>query len=179
LQHNFIVRDTKHLGLFFTYFLLKKYFVILLLSFSSFAQEILKDTLGALEEDDSLCYDAYFSYKVLHTNAQTSYYANKFNGRKTASGEIFNNKKFTAAHRSLPFGTKLRLTNPINGKQTVVTVNDRGPFTKGRTLDISRAAFQEITDHPGKGHLRIKIEIIKPLEDEEFLELIFLEKKYH
>jgi rare lipoprotein A len=157
----------------------KKYLVILLISFSSFAQEIAKDTLGALVEEDSLCYDAYYSYKVLHTNAQTSYYANKFNGRKTASGEIFNNKKYTAAHRSLPFGTKLRLTNPINGKQTVVTVNDRGPFTKGRTLDISKAAFQEITHHPGNGHLRIKIEIIKPLEEEEFLELIFLEKKYH
>jgi len=158
---------------------LKKYFTILFLSFSSFAQETIKDTLGTLAEEDSLCYDAYYSYKVLHTNAQTSYYANKFNGRKTASGEVFNNKKFTAAHRSLPFGTKLRLTNPINGKQTVVTVNDRGPFTKGRTLDISTAAFQEITDHPGKGLLRIKIEVIKPMGEEEFLELIFLEKKYH
>ena len=140
---------------------MKKYFTILFLSFSSFAQETIKDTLGTLAEEDSLCYDAYYSYKVLHTNAQTSYYANKFNGRKTASGEVFNNKKFTAAHRSLPFGTKLRLTNPINRKQTVVTVNDRGPFTKGKEIDLTKKAFMEIASSRYGGHLKVTIEIIQ------------------
>ena len=63
---------------------------------------------------------------------------------KTASGERMNPQAFTAAHRSMRFGTKLRLTNPRNGRTVVVRINDRGPFIKGRVLDVSKAAAQQL-----------------------------------
>lgn len=73
-----------------------------------------------------------------------SYYADKFNGRRTASGEAFNNGAMTAAHRTLPFGTRLRVTNPANGKSVVVRVNDRGPFHGARVLDLSKSAASQL-----------------------------------
>ena len=94
-------------------------------------------------------------------NGVASYYHDKFNGRKTASGEVFSNNKLTAAHRTYPFGTTLRVINPINGKSVVVKVNDRGPFTKGKDLDLSRKAFMQITDNPNKGNLQVLIEVVK------------------
>lgn len=63
---------------------------------------------------------------------------------KTASGERMNPSAMTAAHRSLPFGTKLKVTNQRNGKSVIVRVNDRGPFIKGRVLDLSKGAAQQI-----------------------------------
>jgi len=72
------------------------------------------------------------------------YYADKFHGRKTASGQIHDKTKFTAAHRTLPFGTKLKIVNRSNGKSCIVVVNDRGPFTKSRLIDLSYAAAKEI-----------------------------------
>lgn len=79
-----------------------------------------------------------------------SYYADKFNGRKTASGEVFNNGKLTAAHRTLPFGTKVKITNPKTSASIIVTVNDRGPFHSARSMDISKAAFDAISQgNPG------------------------------
>lgn len=62
----------------------------------------------------------------------------------TANGERMNPAKLTAAHKSLPFGTMLKVTNPKNGKSVVVRINDRGPFIKGRVLDLSKAAAQKI-----------------------------------
>jgi rare lipoprotein A len=73
-----------------------------------------------------------------------SYYSLKFSGRKTASGERLNNKNFTCAHRYLPFGTMLEVENPKTGKWVIVRVNDRGPFSKGRIVDLSYAAAKEI-----------------------------------
>lgn len=75
-----------------------------------------------------------------------SYYHDKFNGRKTASGEKFDNSKLTAANMKLPFGTKVKLTNLNNGESVVVRINDRGPFHKSRAFDISKAAFDELGD---------------------------------
>ena len=92
---------------------------------------------------------------------QACYYADKFNGRKTASGEKFSNKKLTAAHRKLAFGTKLKVTNVVNKKWVVVTVNDRGPFIKSRDIDLSKEAFMQITDNKNHGILTVTIEIIK------------------
>ncbi|MGF1678286.1 MAG: septal ring lytic transglycosylase RlpA family protein [Candidatus Methylacidiphilales bacterium] len=74
----------------------------------------------------------------------TSWYGEPFHGRRTASGEIYNMNHFTAAHRTLPFGTRLRVTNPANGISTTVTINDRGPFIRGRDLDLSHAAAQHL-----------------------------------
>lgn len=73
-----------------------------------------------------------------------SYYADKFNGRRTASGEAFSNAALTAAHRTLPFGTRLLVTNPANGKSVVVRVNDRGPFHGSRVLDLSKSAASRL-----------------------------------
>ena len=94
-------------------------------------------------------------------NAEVSYYADKFNGRKTASGERFSNRKFTAAHRKLAFGTKLKVTNLANQKSVIVVINDRGPFKKNRELDLSKEAFMQITDNRNHGTLQVSIEIIK------------------
>ncbi len=73
-----------------------------------------------------------------------SWYGPGFNGRKTASGERFNQNAMTAAHRSLPFGTKVRVTNRNNGRSVVVRINDRGPFIRGRVIDVSAAAARSL-----------------------------------
>lgn len=101
------------------------------------------------------------SGKVINKKAHASYYADKFNGRKTASGERFSNRKLTAAHRKLDFGTKLKVTNVANKKWVLVTVNDRGPFIKSRDIDLSKEAFMQITDNKNHGVLTVTIEIIK------------------
>ncbi|MBB3035258.1 septal ring lytic transglycosylase RlpA family protein [Alteriqipengyuania lutimaris] len=73
-----------------------------------------------------------------------SYYGAKFNGRRTASGERFDMNALTAAHKTLPFGTKVRVTNPNTGKSVVVRINDRGPYAHGREIDLSRRAATEL-----------------------------------
>ncbi len=77
-------------------------------------------------------------------SGQASYYGNEFQGRKTANGERFDQASLTAAHRTLPFGTRVRVTNTQNGKSVTVRVNDRGPFVKGRVIDLSSSAFKSI-----------------------------------
>ena len=73
-----------------------------------------------------------------------SYYARMHNGHVTAGGEKFDSNAMTAAHRQLPMGTKLKVTNLANGKSVVVRVNDRGPFVKGRSLSVTRRAAEEL-----------------------------------
>jgi rare lipoprotein A len=73
-----------------------------------------------------------------------SYYAHKYHGRTTASGERFDMNDLTAAHKTLPFGTRVRVTNLDNGKSVTVRVNDRGPFVKGRVIDLSLAAAKKV-----------------------------------
>ncbi len=73
-----------------------------------------------------------------------SFYAHKYHGRKTASGEKYNMHEMTAAHRRLPFGAKVRVTNLSNNSSVVVRVNDRGPFVKGRVIDLSLAAAKKL-----------------------------------
>ena len=73
-----------------------------------------------------------------------SFYAHKYHGRKTASGEKYNMHEMTAAHRRLPFGSKVRVTNLSNNSSVVVRVNDRGPFVKGRVIDLSLAAAKKL-----------------------------------
>ncbi len=75
---------------------------------------------------------------------EASYYADKFHGRQTASGETFNQYKLTCAHRTLPFGTLLEVTNLANNKKVTVVVNDRGPFAHGRVIDLSKSAAEKI-----------------------------------
>jgi rare lipoprotein A len=88
-----------------------------------------------------------------------SFYHDKFNGRKTASGDIFNNSKMTGANRTLPFGTMLKVTGLKSGKSVIVEVNDRGPFHSSRALDLSKAAFDSIGDI-AHGTMLVEYEII-------------------
>ena len=99
--------------------------------------------------------------KFLKKNAHASYYHNKFNGRKTASGKTFNNNAYTAAHKKLPFGTKVLVTNEANGKFVIVEITDRGPFSKAREIDLSRRAFMEIASNKNSGVVNVKIEAIE------------------
>jgi len=88
-----------------------------------------------------------------------SWYGKKFHGRKTASGERFNMYKMTAAHRTLPFGSKVKVTSIENKKSVVVRINDRGPFTKGRIIDLSYSAAKKI-DMIKKGVVKVRIEVL-------------------
>lgn len=89
-----------------------------------------------------------------------SFYGGRLHGSMTASGERFDQNDFTAAHKQLPFGTKVKVTNPDNGKSVVVRINDRGPYVKGRVIDLSSASFKAIED-PNKGIIKdVIIEVI-------------------
>jgi rare lipoprotein A len=90
-----------------------------------------------------------------------SWYGGKFQGRQTASGEIFDTNKFTAAHKTLAFGSVVKVTNLESGKSTVVRINDRGPFIPGRIIDLSRAAAVAI-GLAGKGVAKVRVELLPP-----------------
>lgn len=109
-------------------------FVILLFSVKSFAQKT--ETVGI-----------------------ASYYADKFVGRKTASGAIYKHSKLTAAHKILPFGTKVNVTNLSNKKAVIVVINDRGPFVKGRIIDLSKSAAKKL-DFVQEGLVQVKIKVM-------------------
>ncbi|MEN0040106.1 MAG: septal ring lytic transglycosylase RlpA family protein [Pseudomonadota bacterium] len=91
-----------------------------------------------------------------------SWYA--LDGNMTASGERMNSSKMTAAHRKLPFGTKIKVTNMHNKRSVVVRINDRGPFAKGRILDVSKAAARKL-GFVSRGHARVRIERVFPQHD--------------
>ena len=91
---------------------------------------------------------------------KASFYGSEFNGRKTANGEIYDETVLTAAHRSLPFGTFLSVTNVSNGRTVIVRVNDRGPFHPDRILDVSRLAAEEL-DMIRFGVAEIEAEILE------------------
>jgi len=88
-----------------------------------------------------------------------SYYNNSFHGRKTASGEKYDKNKLTAAHKTLPFGTKVKVVNVSNGKSVTVRINDRGPYIKGRIIELSRKAAEQV-GMIKKGTATVKITII-------------------
>jgi rare lipoprotein A len=90
---------------------------------------------------------------------KASFYATRHHLKKTASGELYNQNLNTAAHRKLPFGTRIRVTNAGNGKSVVVRVNDRGPFVKGRIVDLSRSAFSSIAN-TSVGIIPVKLEVV-------------------
>lgn len=94
---------------------------------------------------------------LAQSTGHASYYGREFAGRKTASGERFNPNGMTAAHRSLPFGTQLRLTNVRTGHTAVVRINDRGPFVRGRVLDVSHGAARAL-GFAAAGTATLKIE---------------------
>lgn len=89
-----------------------------------------------------------------------SYYAEEFHGRKTASGETYNMNALTAAHRTLPFNSKVRVTNKENGKSVLVRINDRGPFKGDRVIDLSLAAAKAIGMIP-RGTAIVTIDVVE------------------
>jgi rare lipoprotein A len=88
-----------------------------------------------------------------------SYYADAHQGRRTANGERFDMHALTAAHRTLPFGTRVKVTNLDNGRSVVVRINDRGPYVKGRVIDLSKAAARELR-FLDRGTTRVRLEVI-------------------
>lgn len=103
-----------------------------------------------------------FAQEVSHTLGvkTASWYGKSFHGRTTANGERFNQDAMTAAHRTLPFGTKLKVTCMQTGKSTIVRINDRGPFHGNRAIDLSKGAAKAIgLIESGTG--KVKIDILK------------------
>lgn len=109
------------------------------------------DELFAPMEDDSSTAGAYTEEGI------ASYYADKYEGRPTASGEIFRQDLLTAAHKTLPFGTMVTVTNLKNGKKIRVRINDRGPFVAGRIIDLTSRGAREL-DFIRDGIVKVKIE---------------------
>lgn len=122
------------------------------------------------------------SFTVLHAQQQSgraSYYSKRATGSRTASGERLHHDSLTCAHRSYPFGTMLKVTNLLNDKSVVVRVTDRGPFGRGRVIDLSWAAAQEI-GMLAQGIASVKVEVVgeggvpfKPKEEFDFPEINF------
>lgn len=104
-------------------------------------------------------------YRNLGT-MRASWYGPRFHGRLTANGEIYDQSAFTAAHKSLKFGTLLRITNPRTNKSIVVRINDRGPYIPGRQLDLSKAAAEELgVIYGGVKKLKVEEIYVKGMEN--------------
>jgi rare lipoprotein A len=97
---------------------------------------------------------------LLTLEGVASYYAEDFHGKLTSNGETYDMNGLTAAHRTFPFGTKVRVTNLENGKSVIVRINDRGPFKEGRIIDLSRGAAKQIDLIP-TGTARVKLEVLE------------------
>jgi rare lipoprotein A len=127
-------------------------------------QEPTKDTLKTVVEPinprETITEVGTLKLVLLHKNGHASYYADKFTGRKTASGKIFNNNAYTCASKTLPFGTRLKVTSPATKKSVIVVVTDRGPYVKGRDIDLSKRAFMDIAPRSYGGSLSVIIEKI-------------------
>lgn len=102
-----------------------------------------------------------YPIKTFKQTGIASYYAKKFNGRRTASGERYSGRKLTAAHRTLPFGTLVRVANAKTGKWLVVRVNDRGPYSRRRIIDLSYEAARQLGLTKGAGLLKVKIRVVE------------------
>lgn len=127
--------------------------------------KIIQDTVKNLKPTivplpDSVFTDKGLKLRPYKKNAHASYYADRFNGKRTANGSRFNNNSYTAAHKKLPFGTRVKVTNEANGKFVIVKITDRGPFVKTREIDLSKRAFMDITKNKGAGAMKVTIETI-------------------
>ena len=97
--------------------------------------------------------------QAIHQTGKASWYGKKFAGKPTASGEIFKPRKKTAAHKTLPFGTKVKVTRIDNGKSVYVIINDRGPFIEGRIIDLSKKAAKKL-DMIDAGVVEVELRIV-------------------
>lgn len=103
------------------------------------------------------------SQPIIVETGLASWYGPGFHGKLTASGEVFNQEKFTAAHRNFPWGSRVRVTNLANGKAVEVQINDRGPVTRGRIIDVSRAAARAL-GMMGSGTTTVRVELLSGSE---------------
>jgi rare lipoprotein A len=101
---------------------------------------------------------------ITKLRGKSSFYSNKFSGKSTASGQPYDPTAFTGAHRTLPFGTRVKVTNLNNNKSVIIIINDRGPHKKDRIIDISRIAAEEL-DMIRAGIIEVEIEILKKESD--------------
>lgn len=102
-----------------------------------------------------------YMFNIQSDIIRASYYGKEHHGRKTASGELFNMNAMTAAHKTLPFGTVIKVTSIDTDRSVIVRINDRGPYIKDRSLDLSKAAFFKIAPKRYGGSIKVKIKIIK------------------
>src|SRR5215831_11657458 len=109
--------------------------------------------------------------KAKRESGWASYYGPEFYHRRTASGERFDPRQLTAAHRTLPFGTRVRVTNLDNGKRCVVRINDRGPFKKRRVLDVSPAAARKL-GFAGAGLAHVRLDVLGKLPPDAYAMLM-------
>jgi rare lipoprotein A len=100
-------------------------------------------------------------FKMYKKGAHASYYADKFHGRRTASGKKYDKNKLTAAHKKLPFGTRVKITNEANNKSIIVEIIDRGPFVRAREIDLSKRAFMDIANNKYSGSMLVTIEVLQ------------------
>jgi rare lipoprotein A len=130
---------------------------------SSIQKDSIKKSKNLVEEEivsDTLVVEI-GKFKFYKKDAHASYYADKFNGKRTSSGRKFDNNKYTAAHKKFPFGTKVRITNKVNGKSVIVEITDRGPFVRAREIDLSKRAFMEIASNKSSGAVIVTIEVLE------------------
>ena len=111
-------------------------------------------------QGDSLTVET-FKWNPFKKSVIASYYADKFNGKRTASGKRFSNNGYTAAHKKLPFGTKIKVTNEANGKSVIVEITDRGPFVRSKEIDLAKRAFMEIANNKRSGMMKVILEVEK------------------
>jgi len=136
--------------------------LLMLVGFTAVGELLPSESEANLTEETATVNDVINSSRTIINYIEVgswhaSWYGAKFHGRKTANGEVFDQDAFTAAHRTLEFGTLLRLTNPENERSVIVRVNDRGPFIRNRQIDISRAAATELGMlHDGVAELKVE-----------------------
>lgn len=112
------------------------------------------------------------SDKAIRLEGKASYYGRSFEGRKTANGEIFRNHDFTAAHRTLPFGSYVRVYNQKNHLSTTVRINDRGPYVNSRIIDLSEAAARRIGSY-SKGLASVRLELVNLIHRSKTIDSLF------
>lgn len=128
----------------------------MLLSFLGFSQDISDETASVAVVSKSAESTSNRSSKLISKTVYATYYARKFEGRKTTSGIKYRRHKMTAAHMNLPFGTIVTVTNPVSGESVEVEVNDRGPHSRKVKIDLSEAAAKAIGIY-GKGIAKVEI----------------------
>lgn len=135
----------------------------MLISFMGFSQDMSPEPGANSVSENSEAYTSNRSSKLISKTVYATYYAKRFEGRKTASGVRYRGKKMTAAHMHLPFGTIVTVTNPENGESVEVEVNDRGPHSRKFKIDLSEAAAKALGFY-GKGVAKVEISYF-PEED--------------